>query len=336
MYLRTSDYDPAIQDANLQQIISTNSLIRLTAENRAKEEIESYLKGKYDTDAEFTDTNPFDISATYYGASRIELNFSAYNPATSYLAVDNTCVTYGGYAYIILNDTTGTFNPSDWTLLGAQYNLLYVKNPYTRFDYYGFYNVGDIVFYKNKVYKCLQPSGQITHLVSLNAITINNIPPTNVFPDDTVYGLQVWGTGVDYQFTGLTPTATVSNWTAGTYNTGDRAKLNGVIYESLIDNNTVRPALTGDITSWQPETWVSGDNRSQRLVEIMVDITLMKVHQRIAPRNIPELREKNYHLALEWLKDSNHGNLTPNLLLLQPLQGNRISFGGNTKLSNVW
>ena len=149
MYLRTSDYDPAIQDANLQQIISLNGAIRLMAELRAKEEINSYLIGKYDTEREFTDTNPFSVSAVYLGGNRCEMNFAAYDPTKTYTAASKTMVVNAGIAYIIAVDTpapAGTFDVNKWTAMGAQYDIYSLALPYDEFNYYGHYNIGDIVF----------------------------------------------------------------------------------------------------------------------------------------------------------------------------------------------
>lgn len=81
--------------------------------------------------------------------------------------------------------------------------------------------------------------------------------------------------------------------------------------------------------------FTKGDNRGQRILEILIDITLYKIHSRIAPRNIPELRVDNYHLAVQWLKDAAEGAVTPRLPKIQPKQGNRIRYGGNIKLDNT-
>jgi hypothetical protein len=83
--------------------------------------------------------------------------------------------------------------------------------------------------------------------------------------------------------------------------------------------------------------WVAGDNRGQRLLEVLIDITLYKIHSRIAPRNIPELRVKNYDDALKWLQDAATGeHITPRLPLRQPGRGGRVRFGGNVKCHNSW
>lgn len=82
--------------------------------------------------------------------------------------------------------------------------------------------------------------------------------------------------------------------------------------------------------------WTQGDNRSQQLVEILIDLTLYKIHGRISPRNIPEIRVKNHDDAIQWLKDVRKGDVTANLPIIQPSQGMRIRYGGNIKICNSY
>lgn len=339
MYLRTRDYDRFIQGANFQQIISQDSSLRLLAEAAALEEVNSNLLNKYDTSIEFTDTNPFSVTAAYNAFGRVELNgFADYNPAVSYLAANKTIVTFSSNIYIIKNDTTGVFAPGDWTLLGAQYDLFYIPYPYPVFSFYGTYKVGDRVFWKGNIYQCLQGTGAIDHQTFLNATTYGNIPPVNVFPDDSINGAQVWGNGVSYSVTGLNTSAVPADFTAWNnvtiYAIGDRVSRGNKIWEALAINTDKIPGI--DITNWQSISWTLGDNRSQQLVVVMVDIVLYHLHTRIAPQNIPELRVLRYRSAQRWLNDANKGNITPNLPLTTPRAGGRIAFGGNTKLNNIY
>ena len=55
-YLIRNDYKNLIQSDNLAQIIGSDYNLLTLAESTAKSEIISYLKGKYDTDNEFTNT----------------------------------------------------------------------------------------------------------------------------------------------------------------------------------------------------------------------------------------------------------------------------------------
>jgi hypothetical protein len=80
--------------------------------------------------------------------------------------------------------------------------------------------------------------------------------------------------------------------------------------------------------------WTAGDNRSQKIVDCVIDIALYKMHSRIAPQNIPQLRVDNYDAAIVWLKACARGTVTANIPLIKPKQGNRIRFGGNIKNEN--
>lgn len=94
------------------------------------------------------------------------------------------------------------------------------------------------------------------------------------------------------------------------------------------------PAATdiADVTFWTP-----GDNRSSQMVEACIDIVLYKVHQRISPNNIPELRHNNYMITLKWLEDCAKGTtVTAPLTRKQPNQGGRIRFGSQPKLNNSY
>lgn len=84
------------------------------------------------------------------------------------------------------------------------------------------------------------------------------------------------------------------------------------------------------------DVYTLGDNRSQQLVMMMIDITLYHVHSRIAPRNIPALRDSRYVAAIEWLNKANTGTITANIPILQPAQGRVIRYGGNTKANNTY
>ncbi len=82
--------------------------------------------------------------------------------------------------------------------------------------------------------------------------------------------------------------------------------------------------------------WTEGDNRSQQMVDCMIDIALYKIHSRIAPRNIPQLRIDNFDNAITWLKACAKGFVSPDLPIIQPKQGSRIRYGGNIKNINSY
>lgn len=98
----------------------------------------------------------------------------------------------------------------------------------------------------------------------------------------------------------------------------------------------------------------TGSGRDQQMVAKVIDIALFHLHQRIAPRNIPELRTVRYmgkdedrglvngsvvypsYCALGWLQACAFGDITPKLTKIEPLQGTRIRYGGNQKRQNSY
>jgi len=80
----------------------------------------------------------------------------------------------------------------------------------------------------------------------------------------------------------------------------------------------------------------TGSERDPQLLAYIIDIALYHLHSRIAPRNIPELRQSRYENAIAWLKMCAFGDVTPKLTPITPAQGKRIRYGGNTKNINQY
>ena len=100
--------------------------------------------------------------------------------------------------------------------------------------------------------------------------------------------------------------------------------------------------------------FVLGDNRSQKLVQVMIDISLYHIESGANPRNIPQLRIERYmgreedrgvfkgfvqyptYCALGWLQSAagEADAITADLPKLMPLQGNRTRHGGYPKTIN--
>jgi chitodextrinase len=338
-YLRYLDYQRQIQDANFQQVIASNDSLRLSMERAAQAEMISYLVQKYDVATEFKDTTIYSNTAIYKAGSLVELSgyYAAWSNASLYLVGDFISYTGGNVYRCILNTTTAHEAPTNttyWVLVGTINDLFYIANPYPTFDVIAFYSIGDFVFWKDKIYKCLIETRKQSHEGDLQDELISNIPLYNIFPDDKIHGKQYWGVGTPYSVTGLIPNATPPTaWSSVTaYTAGQRISYSGLIWKALLNNTNKIPG--SDITNWQSETWVAGDNRDQQLVLYMVDIALFHLLSRISPRNIPELRMARYTAAKEWLQDAANGTITAAIKVLQPFQGNRIRFGGGVK--NNW
>jgi phage gp36-like protein len=182
-YLITSDLKRLIQTDHLNQIIGLDSAVLNSALSVAIEEVKSYLRHKYDLDTEFSDTAKFAYATTYGYNDRIYLDANGYSGLTSY-TLNMMCVN-GGQVYRCIASTTGAFDATKWALIGAQYEMFYVKAPvnHTPFDYLKAYNVDDKVIYKNRKYTCKVASTMISATQALEYGRIENLPFANVFPN---------------------------------------------------------------------------------------------------------------------------------------------------------
>lgn len=302
------DYAKQIQDANLQQIIGSNQSILDGIQKAAIDECISYLVQKYDTSTAFQPITQYDPMLSYKAGQTVYLNAPAYNPLGTYLL--GALTLQNGNIYISNQAITvaESFNSAHWTLLDVQYAIYYLPILYSFFDYKQFYAVDDQVYWNGNYYTAKMTSQILDHetIIQINIAGANEV--INVFPDDSVKGVQYWGNPI---------TTTIS-----------------------------APAFS---------SFVAGDNRDQKLLMVCIDIALFRVHARISPRNIPELRTMLYmgnqedretrgqrvlyptYSALGWLQAAAIGqDITPNLPLLQPYKGSRIRYGGNQKLINSY
>lgn len=75
-------------------------------------------------------------------------------------------------------------------------------------------------------------------------------------------------------------------------------------------------------------------SRDAQILSNVIDISLYHLHSRLAPRNIPELRQLRYDNSIMWLKMCANGDVTPAIQKLTPESGQRIRYGGNKKNLN--
>lgn len=191
-YLIPQDYNRLIQDPTLQQIISGNQTLVSLAENASLSEIISYLVQKYDTSREFTSTLLFNPGASYKANNRIYIDAAPYDPTKTY-ALNALCLQTGQvYICSIAIITPESFDPASWTLLGNEYDMYYVQEPFPEFNLEGTYNVGDEVWWKDHTYTAVRATNMIDHDMILQFVTLSNQPYSNVFPDDPNNGQLYW------------------------------------------------------------------------------------------------------------------------------------------------
>lgn len=78
------------------------------------------------------------------------------------------------------------------------------------------------------------------------------------------------------------------------------------------------------------------DPRNKQLVQVVIDIGIYDLHSRISPRNIPELRQKRYDRAMEWLNKVQKETIIPDLPLLEDATSQTFNFSEGNKTAERW
>jgi len=311
-FLFYGDYAKQIQADNLQAIIGGNQSILDGIQKAAVEECKSYLKQKYDVTEAFENVTQYNFASTYKAGETVYLNATAYNALITYTIGKYTLYNGNVYTCTTAIVVAEAWNAAHWTLVGAQWATYYGLYPQPIFDYQKVYAIGDQVWWRDKTYTCRIATSILDHAAQLQINTPVDSLAVNIFPDDATKGVQYWGVGVSY----LIPASTI------------------------VSNTTY---------------WIAGDNRDQKLLMICIDIALYHAHCRISPRNVPELRTHRYmgvhedrislagrviyptYSALGWLQSAADGtDITAEMPVIQPGEGHRIRFGGNTKTINQY
>ena len=291
-YLYSQDYLKQIQSSQLTQL-KTGDNVLTSAELAAEAEVKSYLVQRYLIDNEFAALTQWSYYATYKAHNRVYLDATAYSATSTYTL--NTLATYQSNVYRCTTAITvaEAWNANHWTLVGAQYAIYYAQYPNNVFDLYATYAKDDIVWYKDKRYKCKIPTKIIGQFTAMQYGTYNNIPVPNYYPDDATSGAIYWED-------------------LGAY----------TIAANTAPTNTTY--------------WTLGDNRNQQILMYTIDMVLYHLHCRIAPQNIPELRQNRYDDAKAFLNAAAKGTITLDMPIIQPKQGNPIRWGGDVKQINTY
>lgn len=208
------------------------------------------------------------------------------------------------------------------------------------------YNVGTLTLQAGKVYRC---NTQITVPEAFNAAKWTLLGdqydlffttyPKPVFDYQAMYkaGDQVWWKNRIY------------TCQRASVNYGDNIQfrvIENIPYPNIFPDDPINGVTfwgTGTAYSVPAGTlptdttkWTAGDNRTQSVLMIVIDITLYHLHSRISPRNIPDLRRDRYMNAIDMLRAFARGEMTAKLPIIQPKTGSRIRYGGNIKNINSY
>lgn len=298
-YLTPRDYKKTIQADNLQQVIAGDRTILTDAEDLAVEEAASHLVQKYDISREFQDVTQWDILDAYQAFDRVYLDAPAFSPANTYVQ--------GVYI---------SYQATD-----AKYVSIYRSNTAVApgaFDP----SKWDLIAPQYSVYTPILPASEFNYLTKY---LIGNV----VIWKGRTYTCAI-ATGTTSQELAL-QFGSYQNVPKGNIFPDD--PVNGLQYWGA----GVPFALAPGAEITDATKWLASDPRSRQVVKAVVDLTLYYIHERISPRNVPELRRMDYEDSISKLKGFAEGDTTNiKLPLIQPKQGRRIRFGGNVKNNNSY
>lgn len=191
-YLFSRDYLRQIQQSQLNQITGNDAAILASLELTAIEEANSYLQQKYDTAYEFTDIEIFSLAIAYKAQRRVYLYAADYVAANNY--VNGNLVANNSKVYLVTGNKTGAWNTSNTTLLGDLYQIFNVKPPYQVWDAENTYQIGNQVWWHDKVYTAQNQN-------------------TGIAPDDE-NAWAYWGNGTAWTLTAGTLVTDSTKWNA--------------------------------------------------------------------------------------------------------------------------
>ena len=135
------------------------------------------------------------------------------------------------------------------------------------------------------------------------------------------------------------------------YLAGDQIWYKDKTYTAIIGSTNVAPSSTYGSNYWGTGTaytvtagtlptdttkWTNGDNRNNYLLTIYINIVIMNMMLKIAPKNIPTTRTEAYNKAIDWLTKAASGDVTAELPLLVPDKGTTIEWGSVYKQNNIY
>jgi len=304
-YIIASDYSNYIQPAYFNQLTQSQNENRIRSERDAMTRIIAYLKPKYDINAEFADITVWSPSKEYQAQSRVYLNADAYVAASAYV-VDDLCL-QGGYVQICTTNTTGTFDQADWTILGAQYKIFYgalpdtctlhgLANPSTLSDPFApIFNYRNVYMKGDVVYW----KGN-TYVCNQDTVTISHTELIQRYFYNNVTHVNVF------------PNDQYDN-------------ANGKYWKDA----TVFTIEAGTLPT--DAAWIDGDNRNPMVLRAMKAIVVYRLAPTLAPQNIPKMWENEYNEAVNDMKMAACGDITLDLLMVQPNKGRKLFIGSNTQ-----
>jgi hypothetical protein len=236
--------------------------------------------------------------------------------------------------------------PSNWKAIGNQYDIYYLCYPQPLFqlevqsrkglNVNGFYLVNQKVYFNKRIWQCIVGTGGISHQYSEQFISSSDIPPPNTFPqlgsqfDLTGSGSRdntQWKDLGEYSFQGELP------FNPGVEVIGKNVATAGTETSNYILGNAQNEVQLGAVPILNT-VWTLGDNRDPVFVQAIVDMAIWRLCSRIAPKNIPKLRDDNFKSTWSWLTAVQKGEQSIAIPKIMPTQVGDISGASSPRVIN--
>lgn len=172
---------------------------------------------------------------------------------------------------------------------------------------------------------------------------------THQIPTDTTYWTKL---GAQYDMFNVIVNAEWYDYNT-IYSTGDKVFYKNSYYTAKSQNKNIAPDdkangsyFWGNPTASTIPTgtlptdatkWAVGDNRSQIVYNLVIDIAIYRTLMRLAFPQVAKRREKAYEDAMIKLNELRHGNdILEDFPTIQPTQGLRTMMSSNTKNTNIY
>lgn len=298
-FLTDNDYLKVSLSESVRELIEENYNEWLNAEQVAMKEMISYIKQRYDTDTVFVGTTVFNYSYTYKAKRLVSYTEDEYNELTAYSVGDR--VSYDGYIYQCIQAAQGIkiSNEAYWVQRVKDGTLYHGTTPEADWDKDTSYEVGDVVFYKDKTYTAVQSN--------------KNILPTS--------STAIWGSGTAYTIA-ADQTPDIEYHEEITYALNDKVTFEGLTYKA---KGATVGNLPTNATYWEEQAdyyvWTLGDNRNELLVRFLLDMANYHFMRAIPGNAIPIHVKEAYNGnspsevggAIGWLKNVGKGTVSCDL-----------------------
>jgi len=324
-YLLKRDFYGVISQSDIDEITDSADDELYKAVDSAVEEVAGYIRHRYDYDQVFQPIQMFSLTK-----EKAIDDEDAWDVTEAYDAGD--LMYYTDYkVYVCITDTIAgespDTDPAKWGVVAfiAGNRIFWEEDAYSETD--TTYDEGTYISYGGKIY----------------------VGNTNWYDDyDAIAGTYTIGDKVRYSGNNYECTQNIvvpKAWDSADWSLLVSGTFDATLWTEVANNESywyVDDTMQSGVLPTEYVNATEGDDRNSKLKEVTIDIALYRLHARITPRDIPDVRRtlydgygnlKNGESAISWLEKVQRGTITPDLPKIigadgdPPQNTERVSWG---------